>query len=135
MAIRLNQPEPLPCLRRGDEHPSLHMLRAQLAVKGFGGQTVTGNGQEVYIPTWDYDKEGGGSVGPVTESAVKAFQSSVGLEPTGQVGAATWLALSLGGSAGFAECKKRAPDWAAIGGASALVAASVLALYFLIKKN
>jgi len=64
--------------RRGDTGPQIAVLQEALGCRGFFPATVVPNG----------------IFGPITEGAVIAFQTSVGLSPTGIVDATTSAELA-----------------------------------------
>lgn len=64
-----------PILKRGDAGPFVTNLQSRLKSLGFYNGSIDG------------------IFGPITESAVKAYQTSIGLSPTGIVDSNTWNAL------------------------------------------
>ena len=73
----------LPLLKRGSTGPAVESAQAVLIHRGYncGGRKFLGR----ETPDGDF--------GPATEKAVRSFQTKAALEPDGEIGEETWVAL------------------------------------------
>ena len=85
--------QPRPAAVAYDNHGCTYYYGTALTVRGNTGNRVRQVQCILVKMAWLDPGDVDGIFGPVTEGAVKKFQTDVGLDPDGEVGVNTWAAL------------------------------------------